>query len=182
MKEIWKSVPGYEEYYEVSNTGKVRSLTRTVIMKDGKPRPIKGRELKPKINNGYPTVNLSKDGIVKTIRIHVLVAKTFIPNPNNLPIVNHKDENKQNNNVNNLEWCTYQYNNNYGNNAPCNSKKKSIAMCDINTHEVIQIFNSIAEANLFLGKDSTSGSIGQAIRGIKQKTAYGYFWKIADSN
>jgi hypothetical protein len=126
MDEIWKPIPGYEGYYEVSNTGKVRSLTRTVIMKDGKPRPIKGRELKPKINNGYPTVNLSKNGTVKTIRIHRLVALTFIPNPDNLPIINHKDENKQNNNVNNLEWCTYEYNNNYGNNAPAKNIYKAL--------------------------------------------------------
>ena len=71
--------------------------------------------LKQSVNSfGYKQINLYKDGKMKRYLVHRLVAIAFIPNPNNLPVVNHKDECKSNNNVNNLEWCTYEYNNNYG--------------------------------------------------------------------
>ena len=100
---IWKPVIGYEGLYEVSNTGLVKSLNcynykHPRIMKLGKRA------------DGYLSVGLSKNNKTKTKTVHRLVAEAFIPNPNNLEMVNHKDENKSNNNVDNLEWCTRSYN------------------------------------------------------------------------
>ena len=104
IKEIWKPVVGYEGLYMVSNWGRVKSI------KFGKERI-----LKPGTNNyGYLLVMLCKDGKIKGFTVHRLVAEAFLPNPHNYPCVNHKDENKQNNNVSNLEWCSAQYNNTYG--------------------------------------------------------------------
>lgn len=107
MDEIWKDIPGYEGKYEVSNLGNVRSLNYNHT---GEIKLLKQGTNK----KGYKLVNLCKNGKQKCYLIHRLVAMTFIPNPNNLPIINHKDENKVNNNVKNLEWCTIAYNNNYG--------------------------------------------------------------------
>ena len=113
--EIWKDIDGYVGIYQVSNMGNVRSLQREEFKCRQGYRVRKGRQLKPaRDKKGYLMIPLNKDGKRKTRRIHRLVAETFIPNPNNFPQVNHKDENKQNNSVDNLEWCTPSYNINYG--------------------------------------------------------------------
>lgn len=104
--EIWKDVIGYEDCYQISNYGRVKSLYN--YKRNGT------NILKPKIKNNYYQIGLRKNGTRKWYSIHRLVAQAFIPNPNNLPQVNHKDENKLNNNINNLEWCTASYNNTYG--------------------------------------------------------------------
>lgn len=115
MKEIWKNVVGYENCYKVSNLGNVKSIDRKVISKRGYCIFKKGIYLKKcKDKYGYEYVLLSKNGIYKHMTIHRLVAIAFIPNPDNLPQVNHKDEDKTNNKAENLEWCTSKYNNNYG--------------------------------------------------------------------
>ena len=112
-EEIWRPVVGYEGLYEVSNTGRVRSLDRYVRCKSY--RLHKGKVLSPgKDKDGYLFVVLSCNGKHKTIAVHKLVAQAFIPNPDDLPIINHKDEDKTNNRVDNLEWCTAKYNMNYG--------------------------------------------------------------------
>lgn len=108
--EIWKDIPNYEEYYQASNYGRIRSLDRIIYMnhRNGKiaKHYFKGKILSTRINNiGYVKVDLTKNKNQKTFSVHRLVAETFIPNPNSLPQVNHKDGNKLNNNVNNLEWC-----------------------------------------------------------------------------
>lgn len=100
--EEWKNVIGYEGLYEVSNKGNVRNVRRNTLLKLSKT------------NYGYIQVHLYKNGIRTGLRVHRLVAEAFIPNPDNLPQVNHKDEDKTNNNVTNLEWCTVKYNTNYG--------------------------------------------------------------------
>ena len=102
-KIIWKDIPGYEGLYKVSNTGKIFSCVTnwelSVIQK----------------KDGYTCISLcDKDHNKKQYRIHQLVAKAFIPNPNNLPMINHKNEIKNDNRVENLEWCTAQYNTSYG--------------------------------------------------------------------
>ena len=111
MIEEWRSIEGYEGLYEVSNTGRVRSLDRY----DNRNYFRKGKVLSPgKDTVGYLFVILTCNGKRKAINVHRLVAKAFIENPDNLPQVNHKDEDKTNNNVDNLEWCTAKYNNKYG--------------------------------------------------------------------
>lgn len=102
IKEVWKDVVGYEGLYKVSNKGEVMSI-------------ITGRLLKPCDNGkGYLIVTLCKDGKKNKSYVHRLVATAFIPNPDKLPQVNHKDENKDRNIESNLEWCTAKYNMNYG--------------------------------------------------------------------
>lgn len=104
MEEIWKDIKDYEGLYQISSLGRVKSLWY------GKERILKlGKD-----KDNYLTTNLCKEGKIKIFKVHRLVAQTFIPNPNNYPCVNHKDENKQNNTVENLEWCTHKYNVNYG--------------------------------------------------------------------
>ena len=113
-KEVWKCVTGYEGIYEVSNLGRVRSLERIVRKWDG-VRTSKGKILSPATNlHGYLFVQLYKNGRCEMKTIHRIVATAFIPNTDNLPQINHKDENKKNNRASNLEWCTAKYNNNYG--------------------------------------------------------------------
>ena len=112
--EEWKSIPGYEGLYEVSSYGRVKSLEISYIRKNGimdhKPEMI----LSPKNNGtGYFTVCLYKNKTHKYYLIHRLVAQAFLPNLDNLPCVNHIDEDKTNNRVDNLEWCTEKYNSNY---------------------------------------------------------------------
>lgn len=178
--EVWKPIPNYEGYYEVSNVGKVRSVTRTIIDSKGRQFTRKGKELSPGLKNGYLRVTLSKDGINKDIYIHRLVATVFLPNPNNLPVINHKDENKLNNCIENLEWCTYEYNNNYGTTKERSAQKRSkpVIMCDKETHEPIKEFPSLAEAARSLDM-SSHGNISMVLNGTRQ-SASGYWWKYKE--
>lgn len=101
MMEEWRAVPGYEGLYEVSNMGNVRNVRRNKLLRLQK-------------NQGYIRVWLYKNGIQTGLRVHRLVAQAFLPNPDNLPEVNHLDEDKSNNRVENLEFCDRKYNVNYG--------------------------------------------------------------------
>ena len=115
MNEEWRPIEGYEGLYEVSNTGRVRSLDRYVKGKGESYRLHKGRVLSPiKDKNGYLLINLYCNGKQNIIKIHRLVAQEFLSNPDNLPEVNHKDEDKTNNRVDNLEFCDHKYNMNFG--------------------------------------------------------------------
>ena len=104
MKEIWKDKKDYEGHYQVSNFGRVKSI------KFGKERILK----LTKDKDGYFFVNLYKNNKSKAFKVHRLVAEAFLPNTDNLPLINHKDEDKSNNIVSNLEWCDVKYNTNYG--------------------------------------------------------------------
>ena len=115
---VRKPVKGYEGYYEVDQFGRVFGLERIIKVNDNGrnyEKPIAEKQLKQSMHTkGYKTVSLTKDGKTKTLFVHRLVAEAFIPNVDNLPMVNHKDEDKTNNFVENLEWCTNDYNINYG--------------------------------------------------------------------
>jgi hypothetical protein len=114
-KEIWKAIECYEGLYEVSNWGRVRSFPRVFYFDNGKSQFRCARILKQSNLYGYRVVGLKdKNGIVHTTRVHRLVASAFIPNPNNLPQINHKNEIRYDNKVENLEWCNGEYNTNYG--------------------------------------------------------------------
>jgi len=114
MEEKWLPVVGLEGYYEVSNKGRIKSLERYVCMRNCQ-KWIPESLITPHRNiNGYYCVTLSKDGFAKREYLHRIVANAFLPNPMNLPFINHKDENPANNCVDNLEWCTHRYNSNYG--------------------------------------------------------------------
>ena len=111
--EIWKPVKDYEEYYEVSNLGRVRSLDRYVNCANGQ-RLHKGKILQLEVDRlGYRLAHVSKDGKDDRLLVHRMVAEAFIDNPEDYPCVNHKDETPWNNKISNLEWCTYAYNNQY---------------------------------------------------------------------
>lgn len=116
--EEWKNIDGYEGLYQISNLGRIKSLSRCVFVSN--PKFTGYRHTKEKIlksgkgKNGYFSVILRKDNTNHQKYVHRLVAQAFIPNPDNLPEVNHKDENSENNHVDNLEWCNHRYNSNFG--------------------------------------------------------------------
>lgn len=156
MKEIWKDIEGYEGLYQVSNIGRVKSLNYNHTNQE--------KILKYGIDtSGYRVITLWKNRKGKTKTVHRLVANTFIPNPNNYPIINHKDENKQNNSVDNLEWCTYKYNlgyNKHGYNEE-NLKRRMINNQMKNSKKVKcittgEIFESITEASRKYNIDKSS--------------------------
>lgn len=181
MKEIWKDVEGYEGFYQVSNLGRVRSLDRYVngnhITCDF--QFAKGKMLKLKNNRlGYPTVMLRKNGTFKTVLVHRLVAKAFIPNPNNLPYINHKDENPTNSAVTNLEWCTPIYNLKYSNvfERINSSKFRKVIQFDMNMNE-IKRWDSLKSAAAFVGV--AQQNISRCCRG-RCCSCGGFKWKYED--
>lgn len=108
---MWKSIKGYEGYYEVSDEGKVRSLDRTIAYPDGHVQHLKGKNLHfTKVNSGYLQVVLNKEGKKKRYYVHRLVGSAFLDNPNNFSDINHKDYNKENNCYENLEWMSHMDN------------------------------------------------------------------------
>jgi hypothetical protein len=174
MKETWKPVYGYEDSYEVSDRGNVRSIAKEIPCGLGRNHTRSGRILKQGTNpNGYRYVNLSKDGKVYSARVHRLVAEEFLDNPYNLPCVNHKDENKSNNNVGNLERCTFSYNNTYNDKQLCRASKVSQFTLD---GEFIKTYLSQAEAERLLGLKRSN--ISACCRN-KIKSCSGYVWKYA---
>ena len=155
-----KDIAGYEGLYAVTSCGKVWSYRNEKFL-----TPFTDKD-------GYLHVNLHKDDKMKKYKVHRLVAAAYIPNPDNLPQVNHKDENKANNCLQNLEWCDCKYNINYGthNKKVSNSLKKAILQYDLDGN-FIREWASARD----VGKEVRS-NIGYCLRG-RNKTAYGFVWK-----
>lgn len=171
--EEWRDIEGYEGY-QVSSEGRIRSVDRVVEYTNGAKRFFKGRILKSFLNNcGYEQVYLVKDGKKKWEKIHRLVAKAFIPNPDNLPCVNHKDETHSHNNVENLEWCTQKYNVNYGTSQIRKAEKRSkkVYQCTLDG-QLVKIWASTKEC----GRNGFDRSCISACCRGEQKTHKGYKW------
>ncbi len=134
MEENWRFIPGYEGLYEVSNLGNVRSVTAKIYRNNGTTYIRRGKLLGIRDFGKYTQVILSKQGNAKCYGVHRLVAQAFIPNPDNLPCVNHKDEDRTNNCVDNLEWCTYKYNNEYNDRVDKCRQKISNTLRSKTTH------------------------------------------------
>lgn len=185
--EEWKPISGYEDLYQVSNFGRVKSLNYNHTNQE--------QILKQATNkDGYKVVCLYKDGKGKTFQVHRLVAMAFITNPNNYAEVNHKDECKTNNHISNLEWCDCKYNCNYGTRNERHSKAmsgennpmlgklgkdnpnaKQIIQLTLE-NEVIKIWGSIIDVERKLGYHKSS--ICKCCKGKLKKT-YGYKWCYA---
>lgn len=180
--EEWKTIPGWERY-AASTYGRIAAYS-SPYMQAGIPRCRKPQLLKPRYiqgNPGYWEVVLSNgNGLRKAILVHRLIALTFIPNPNNYPIVNHKDENSSNNYASNLEWCTQKYNTNYGTHnkrmAHTISKtayqKRKVVQLSLSGNFIAK-YDSIKDAAINVNINRSS--IALCCQGIN-KTGCGYKW------
>lgn len=180
MIEEWKDVLGFEGFYQVSSEGNVRSVDRKYVTSNGKERFYKGKLLTPSdAGKGYKNVMLSAKGRRATPRVCRIVAEAFVPNPKNLPQVNHKDENKSNDRADNLEWCTAKYNTNYGTGLKRRSQKisKKVLQFDLDGNLIAE-WESISAAGKTLGIDGSH--ITRCCKGKLFKSG-GYRWKYADN-
>lgn len=174
--ELWKDIKGYEGLYQVSNEGRVKSLN---YKRTGKEKTLCPK----KHNKGYLQIQLMNGDRNKTYTIHRLVAEAFIENPNNYPCVNHKDEDKQNNNVDNLEWCTQKYNMQYyyirngviTRNHKCTKWTQKVVQLD-NEGNAIRYWDNVAQ--IVKENRYNNTSIVECCNG-KRKSAYGYKWEFA---
>lgn len=174
--EEWRPVVGYEGLYEVSSFGQVRSVDRVVYQNNHPQRRKSIIKKQTPHKDGHLMVMLSKEGHNKNCQVHRLVAQAFIPNPDNLPVINHKDEKPNNNCVDNLEWCTIKYNNNYG------TVKERISKHNINHPSLSEKIYQYTLDGEFVKEWP---SIAEAVRvlGYKGKpkrdkgTQYGFMWK-----
>ena len=170
MTELWRDVQGYEGLYEVSNLGDVRSLPRATT---------RGKLLSP-VNSGkgYLQVTLYRNGKSKRLLVHRLVAQAFVPNPLNLSSVNHKDEHKNNNRSDNLEWCTIQYNLSYNGLHKRRGLPKYKAINQYTKRgDFVKRWRGAQDVENQFG--FSHSSIAAVCRG-KRITAYGYVWRYAD--
>lgn len=183
--EVWQDIPDYEGLYQASTYGRIKSLERLCVNGKGRERKVPEAILKQAISkNGYLIVRLSNNGVVKNYRAHRLIALTFIANPLKYPCVNHKSEIRHENSVGNLEWCSYEYNVNYG------TCKEKISKSHLNHPSVCKAVNQYnMEGNIIATYISSheiqricgydNGNIRACCKG-KLKTAYGYIWRFAE--
>lgn len=159
-EEIWKPIKDYENLYEISNFGVIRKV------KTKRPLKVFYR------TNGYYTTSLCKNYKVTMIYLHRVIAETFIPNPNNLPCINHIDGNKTNNDLSNLEWCSYSDNNRHAYEIGLKNCKK-VAQYDIDGN-LIKIYNSVINASK--ETNISQANISSCALGKRNK-AGGFIWK-----
>lgn len=205
MQEIWKDIEGYENKYQVSNLGNIRIIKEWAGNKYCSKYKKCNKPMKPvKDSAGYYCISLWKESKRKTHRIHVEVAKAFIPNLNNYPCINHKDGNKQNNRIDNLEWCTYKHNSKEairlglfnpiegknlkrwnGKFGKEHNRSKKIKQINKETNEIIAIFEGINEAYRITGinPSNISACCRKQInfkngKSWITKTAGGYKWEF----
>lgn len=194
MEEVWKDIPGYESRYQASTLGRIRSVDRIVYKSNNTSELYRGKVLKLfSSTGGYLYVTIAdKVNHFTPKRVHRLIALTFIPNPNNLPEINHIDENKTNNCVNNLEWCSRKYNHHYGHgieNAAKGRRNSPNLSKEVNQYDLdgnyLRSFPSAAEAARYLGLNVKVSAcrIGQCCRELFKtgNSAYGYLWKFTTS-
>ena len=164
--EIWRDVAGYENLYKVSTEGNIKSIRSNKILSLDTSQ------------NGYKRVSLYKNKTIKHYLVHRLVAQAFIPNPDNLPQVNHKDEDKSNNCVSNLEWITHKDNCNYGTRLERMSKTRSKPIIQLSLEgEFIREWESASEVAMVLG--CCRQNINNCLRGVT-KTAFGFKWRYVE--
>lgn len=170
---MWKDIKGYEGRYQVSDEGQIRR-----VLTSGKTKI-----LKPYEGSKYNTLCLSKDQVKKTVHVHRIVAETFLEKPEGMCEVNHKDGNKRNNRLENLEWVTQRENLDHAitvlNHYPFGKPARKVRCLDKETGRVVQEFNSMAEASRVIGKASARTSITLVCQGL-QSSAYGYKWEYID--
>lgn len=175
---MYKSIKGYEGFYEINELGQVRSVDRIVETKDGSIRKYKGKELKPSIDQGrYAMIGLHKNGILKMMTVHRLVAETFLPNPDNLPEVHHKNHDKKDNRARNLAWVTIdeQRDDHW---TKAQSKAQGTRLRVVG-HGIDKIFISAHEVERELG--ISSPYVSMVANGIR-KQAKGYRIYFADQD
>lgn len=188
-QEVWKDIPGFEGFYQASTLGRVRSCDRDINYVNGHKVHYNSHVMATKPNHsGYMVVGLNKNNRQHWYSVHQLIARTFIPNPNGYPQINHIDECRTNNAVINLEWCTAHYNNNYGQRNERLSKalksnpsigawcKKPVIATSVHSGESIS-FQSIVEAADYIGIHAPNISAVLSPNNI-QKTAGGYTFKL----
>ena len=171
----WRAVHDYEGYYEVSDTGLVRSLDRTVVDSNGVSHMLSGQPMKQSLGaNGYYVVNLHKDCKSYVACVHRLVAEAFLPNPSGHLTVNHIDGNKKNNDASNLEWASYSMNNQHAINSGLRHPRGTpVVQLDKNGN-VVQRYVSVCEAARSTNIDRSM--ISHCVNG-GGKLAGGYAWR-----
>lgn len=178
MEEVWKPIIGYEGLYKISSLGRVMSHFKLLSVPESKGIVKLGKN-----KHGYLQIYLTKDGKAKYHAVHRLVAKAFIPNPQNMPFVNHLNEIKDDNRACNLEWCDAKYNTNYGtcierraNRQRNNHGSKSVEQLTMDC-ELLNVYPSIMEASRITGVPARA--ICATCKGY-QHSAYGYKWKYRE--
>ena len=202
---VWKPIPGYEGIYEASNKGEIRSFDKVITQKNGTDRTIKGRVMKQRKNNrGYHIITLNKDSVSKDYLVHRLIAFAFLPNPDNLPQVNHIDGNKSNNCIENLEWCDQTHNmleayrtglrvatppvfteedrkrmSEQRKGRPIKAQQKPVMQMDLDGND-IQAFDNAADACKQLGFKDKTGIYDCCTNRRGRQTYMGYKWRYID--